>query len=71
MNKLIVAKMIQMQNWMRRRQGQNTVEYLLMLSVVVAVVLATGFALKKFMPEIFEKIRGMIMSAADNINSNK
>ena len=46
------------------RRGQNTVEYLLMLTVVVGVVLVSGAMLKKFMPTLFNNIQQMIMGAA-------
>ena len=46
------------------RRGQNTVEYLLMLTVVVGVVLVSGAMLKKFMPSLFNNIQTMITGAA-------
>lgn len=49
------------------RKGQNTVEYLLMLTVVVGVVLVAGMALKKFMPGLLSQIQGMISGAADGM----
>ncbi len=55
--------------WLQARKGQNTVEYLLMLTVVVGVVLAAGFALKKFMPGLFAQISGMISGAAGSMGS--
>ena len=59
--------MTRAQGWMKSRKGQNTVEYLLMLTVVVGVVLAAGFALKKFMPQLFQSIQGMISGAASSM----
>ncbi|HXT01074.1 MAG TPA: hypothetical protein VN915_10390 [Elusimicrobiota bacterium] len=57
-----------MLNGMRKRlssrRGQNTVEYLLMLTVVVGVVLVSGAMLKKFMPSLFNNIQTMITGAA-------
>ncbi len=50
-------------------RGQNTVEYLLMLTVVVGVVLISGAALKKFMPNLFNSISGGIMTAAGTMAS--
>lgn len=47
----------------RSRRGQNTVEYLLMLTVVVGVVLVSGVALKKFMPGFFEGVAKTIQNA--------
>lgn len=54
---------------LRRRKGQNTVEYLLMLAVVVGVVLIAGMALKNYMPGLFQKIQGMISGAAGSLGS--
>jgi Flp pilus assembly pilin Flp len=51
------------------RRGQNTVEYLLMLTVVVGVVLVAGVALKKFMPTLFNNIQQMITGAASQMGS--
>ena len=51
------------------RRGQNTVEYLLMLTVVVGVVLVSGAMLKKFMPSLFNNIQQMITGAASSMGS--
>ncbi len=56
-----------MNKYFKNRKGQNTVEYLLMLTVVVGVVLVAGAALKKFMPGLFEQIQGMISGAAGSL----
>ena len=53
----------------KNRKGQNTVEYLLMLAVVVGVVLIAGMALKNYMPGLFAKIQGMINVAAGSLGS--
>ena len=45
-----------MKSSFRRRAGQNTVEYLLILAVIVGVVLITGTALKKYMPRLFDQV---------------
>ncbi len=66
----MTKSIVRFENWLRRvrtERGQNTVEYLLMLTVVVGVVLVAGVALKKFMPDLFLKIQGMITGAADNL----
>jgi len=52
------------------RKGQNTVEYLLMLAVVVGVVLIAGVALKKYMPTLFASIQGMINGAASTLGAS-
>lgn len=71
---MILKSMVGAQMWMKRlhkrleaRRGQNTVEYLLMLTVVVGVVLVAGIALKKFMPGLFSQIQGMISGAANDL----
>lgn len=51
------------------RRGQNTVEYLLMLTVVVGVVLVSGVALKKFMPNLFNGVADKVMHATDLLGS--
>ncbi len=48
-------------NCLKKKEGQNTVEYLLMLGVVVGVALAAGFALKKMMPDLFDSMKGKIL----------
>jgi Flp pilus assembly pilin Flp len=54
----------------KNRKGQNTVEYLLMLAVVVGVVLVAGMALKKYMPTLFGSIQGMINGAASSLGAS-
>ena len=69
----MVKKLSQAGSWLRARtasrRGQNTVEYLLMLTVVVGVVLVAGVALKKFMPVLFNNIQQMITGAAGQMGS--
>lgn len=67
---MILKSVVGAQMWLKRlqaRRGQNTVEYLLMLTVVVGVVLVAGIALKKFMPGLFSQIQGMISGAANDL----
>ena len=45
-----------MKSSFRKHAGQNTVEYLLILAVIVGVVLITGTALKKYMPSLFSQV---------------
>ncbi|MBI5631038.1 MAG: Flp family type IVb pilin [Elusimicrobia bacterium] len=61
--------MKKMRAWLKEERGQNTVEYLLMLTVVVGVVLIAGVALKKYMPGLFQQIQGMITGAAGQLGS--
>lgn len=69
----MLMKMSQVGSWVRartaNRRGQNTVEYLLMLTVVVGVVLVAGAMLKKFMPTLFNNIQQMITGAAGQMGS--
>lgn len=45
---------------LKRKEGQNTIEYVLMLVVVVGVAGLAGVLIKKFMPELFEQVKGKI-----------
>ena len=64
-------KLSQVGSWVKaklaNKRGQNTVEYLLMLTVVVGVVLVAGAMLKKFMPTLFNNIQQMITGAASSM----
>ena len=62
-----MKKLAAMRVWLKSRKGQNTVEYLLMLTVVVGVVLVAGVALKRFMPGLFASIQTMISGAATSL----
>jgi Flp pilus assembly pilin Flp len=66
MNQLVAKARTRLMG-LKGEKGQNTVEYLLMLTVVVGVVLAAGIALKKFMPGLFQQIQGMISGAANDL----
>jgi Flp pilus assembly pilin Flp len=67
---MAMAALSRIQARLKDRRGQNTVEYLLMLTVVVGVVLVAGMALKKFMPSLFAQIQNMISGAAGSLGSN-
>ena len=62
-----MRKLEAMRKWLKNRKGQNTVEYLLMLTVVVGVVLVAGVALKRFMPGLFTQIEQLISGAAGSL----
>jgi Flp pilus assembly pilin Flp len=53
----------------KMRKGQNTVEYLLMLAVVVGVVLIAGMAIKRYMPTLWAQIQEMISGAAGSLGA--
>jgi len=42
------------------RRGQNTVEYLLMLSVIAVVAVIAGNYLKGYMPQLLSKVTDQI-----------
>ena len=69
----MLMKLSKVGSWLKaktaNRKGQNTVEYLLMLTVVVGVVLVSGAMLKKFMPTLFNNIQQMITGAAGQMGS--
>jgi len=62
--------MEKMKKMLRSKRGQNTVEYLLMLTVVVGVVLIAGMALKKYMPSLFAQIQTLIGGAVGTLGSS-
>lgn len=62
--------MERMKKLLSNRRGQNTVEYLLILAVVVAVVLGVGGLLKSYAPQLTQKVTGMMDAAATKLNSN-
>lgn len=51
----------------RSEKGQNTVEYLMMMAVIVGVVLVIGKMFKPQISGIFNQIMGMISGAADTV----
>lgn len=55
--------------WLRNKQGQNTVEYLLILAVVVGVVLVVGKMFKAQIGGVFNQIMGMISGAISSTGS--
>ena len=50
-----------------KKEGQNTVEYVLMLVVVVGVAVLVGGLIKNFMPEFWENIKGKILGGANSL----
>ena len=54
---------------MRSQRGQNTVEYLMMLAVIVGVILVIGKMFKPQISGIFNQIMGMISGAASTVGS--
>ena len=54
-------------NCLKRKEGQNTIEYVLMLVVVVGVAGAAGLAIKRFMPDLFEQVRAKIFGGMNEM----
>ena len=51
----------------RNKKGQNTIEYLFMLGIIVVVVGIVGGLIKTFMPELFDSVKAKIMGEAGNL----
>ena len=51
---------------LKKKEGQNTIEYVLMLVVVVGVAGIAGVAIKKFMPELFENVKSKILGGVNS-----
>jgi Flp pilus assembly pilin Flp len=61
-----------MRKWtqrLRSTRGQNTVEYLLMLALIVGVALVVGKMFKTQIGGIFNQIMGMISGAATTMGN--
>ena len=52
-------------NCLKKKEGQNTIEYVLMLVVVVGVAGLAGVLIKKFMPDLFENVKAKILGGMD------
>lgn len=52
-------------NCLKKKEGQNTIEYVLMLVVVVGVAGLAGVLIKKFMPELFDNVKNKILGGMD------
>ncbi|MHB2025191.1 MAG: hypothetical protein ACYCPQ_00930 [Elusimicrobiota bacterium] len=65
----IKMKMTEAAAKLRTNKGQNTVEYLLLLSVIVAGALIVGVAIKKYLPNLFGQISQSISGAAGSLAS--
>lgn len=54
-------------NCLKRKEGQNTIEYVLMLVVVVGVAGLAGVMIKKFMPELFDNVKAKIFGGMNDM----
>jgi Flp pilus assembly pilin Flp len=50
-------------------RGQNTVEYLMMLAVIVGVILVIGKMFKPQISQVFNQVMAMISGAAQSVAS--
>ena len=64
-----MVKTKNVREWARSERGQNTVEYLMMLAVIVGVILVIGKMFKPQISGIFNQIMGMISGAASTVGS--
>lgn len=63
----VLKKWVELTVRVRSERGQNTVEYLMMLAVIVGVVLVIGKMFKPQISGIFNQIMGMISGAANTV----
>ena len=54
-------------NCLVKKEGQNTVEYVLMLVVIVGIALVAGRALKEYFPDLMEKVKAKIGGGIDQM----
>lgn len=52
-------------NLLKKKEGQNTIEYIIMLGVVVGIALLVGTLVKSMMPEVFENIKAKILGGVN------
>jgi len=64
-----MVKTKSVREWLRSERGQNTVEYLMMLAVIVGVILVIGKMFKPQISGIFNQIMGMISGAASTVGA--
>ncbi|MBI5203023.1 MAG: class III signal peptide-containing protein [Elusimicrobia bacterium] len=50
-----------------KSRGQNTVEYLMMLAVIVGVILVVGRMFKPQVSNVFNKVMQMVTDAANTV----
>ncbi len=48
-------------NCVKKQDGQNTVEYIIMLVVVVGIAMLVGKLMQSFMPEVFDNIKAKVL----------
>ncbi|HBL15186.1 MAG TPA: hypothetical protein DD417_00080 [Elusimicrobia bacterium] len=65
----LVSKTQEMKRWLQSEKGQNTVEYLMMLAVIVGVILVIGKMFKPQISQVFNQIMAMVSGAAQSVGS--
>ncbi len=56
-------------NCVKKQEGQNTIEYIIMLGVVVGIALLVGTLVKNMMPELFENIKNKIVGGINSTDA--
>lgn len=52
---------------LKKKEGQNTIEYVLMLVVVVGVAGAAGMLIKTYMPDLFNQVKAKITGGMNDM----
>lgn len=52
-------------NLLKKKEGQNTIEYIIMLGVVVGIALLVGGLVRKMMPDVFESVKAKIIGGVN------
>ena len=60
-------KLLALKARLEDRKGQNTVEYLLMMTVVVGVVMGVGYVMRDKIKDIFGQVAGVISKAVSSM----
>lgn len=53
-------------NCVKKQEGQNTIEYIIMLGVVVGIALLVGTLVKNMMPEVFDSVKQKIIGGVSS-----
>ncbi|MBQ7908760.1 MAG: hypothetical protein IJ311_04625 [Elusimicrobiaceae bacterium] len=53
-------------NCVKKQEGQNTIEYIIMLGVVVGIALLVGTLVKDMMPKVFESVKQKIIGGVSS-----
>ena len=53
-------------NCVKKQEGQNTIEFIIMLGVVVGIALLVGTLVKNMMPEVFDSVKQKIIGGVSS-----